>query len=258
VEAPGVVDRATAERVLRRAIELASAETDAVDGAYSAERLVAIGRELGMSERHVLAALHEALAGAPYSPGLLGTRSPVASRVVAGQPAAAAARLGVWLERGDGMRLLRQPAPQLSVYEPRRGFVAAARARIGADADLRECRTLTVMIDGAGQQQSLVRLEARLPRDQLVVAAAASIGGGAGSALAALTWSWPLIGFLPVAVAIGGAGVVAQRRDARRVATALERRLDLLARGDEPPDPVAVVSGALGRLRGFAGRPRKR
>jgi hypothetical protein len=250
------VDRPTAERVIARALELASRDASQRLSGLTPDQLVAIGRELGVEERHVRVALAEVLAGSVFDPGLLGTGAPVATRVVPGEPEVVSLRLAAWLERIDAMRPLRAPGPEIAVYEPKKGLVAAARVRLGQDPDLRECQTLTVSVRPTGEGTSVVRLEARLSRDQVIVGLAIGVGGTIAAAIGGAVFAWPLLIVVPFALALGAGCLVAQRRDARRVAVALERRLDRVARGETPPDTATSVAGALGRLKSLTSKSR--
>jgi hypothetical protein len=257
----GELDRATAERVMARAMELAGAESVGDAGSrrgLTPEQLTAIGAELGIDEGHVRRALAEVLATPPRVRAL--DRSVSAARHIELPPADCERILAAWFEGPDGLRALRRTGPELAIWAPRSGVVAGARYAIaragGADLDLREAKDVRTVIEPVGEDGSVVRLEARVKRDY---AAMAGVVGGGGTVVAvgaaAVLW-WPLVAGIPVALAAGYGFLRAQRSESELVALALERRLDAVGQGREPAVRSASLSAALVRVREVATRAR--
>src|SRR3982751_1237172 len=100
----GELDRATAERGLARARELAGAERAGEPGArrgLTPEQLTAIGAELGIGDVHVRRALAEVLSAPPRVRAL--DRSGAASRHIELPPADCERILTAWFEGPDGL-----------------------------------------------------------------------------------------------------------------------------------------------------------
>src|SRR5690606_34765023 len=103
------IPRAALERVLARATELQSTNTDSPEG-ISEERLVEIGREVGIPAEHLRMALAEERTRSPYAetesgPLLdgLGVVQVSAQRSVNGTPAELLASLDTWMKREEGL-----------------------------------------------------------------------------------------------------------------------------------------------------------
>ena len=252
----GELDRGTAERVMARAMELAGRDLTAGRG-LTPEQLVAIGGELGIEEGHVRQALTEVLSAPPRVRAL--DRSVTAVRHVELAPVDCERLLAVWFEEADGLRALRRTGPELAIWAPRSGFAAATRAAIarasGADLDLRETKVVTTVIEPVGDDSSVVRLEARVKRDNAMMAGIVGVGGVAAASVATVAWMPFALG-IPAALAAGYGFLRAQRHDSEMVAMALERRLDAVGAGHEPPGKGSPLTGAFGRVRTAAGRTR--
>src|SRR5690349_315692 len=200
----GELDRATAERVMARALELAGAASVGEAGdrrGLTPEQLTAIGAELGIDEVHVRRALAEVLAARPAVRAL--DRSVSAARHVDLSPTDCERILAAWFSGPDWLRPLRRTGPELAIWAPRSGLVAGTRAAIaragGADLDLREAKDVTTVIEAVGEDGSLVRLEARVKRDYATMAGIVGGGGTVAAAGAAAALWWPLVAGIPVA-----------------------------------------------------------
>jgi hypothetical protein len=252
----GELDRGTAERVMARAMELAGRDLTVGRG-LTPEQLVAIGAELGIEESHVRQALTEVLSAPPRVRAL--DRSVTAVRHVELAPLDCERLLAAWFEEADGLRALRRTGPELAIWAPRSGVVAGARAAIaragGADLDLREAKDVRTVIEPVGASASVVRMEATVKRDHAVMAGVVGLGGAVAAGAATVVWM-PLALGVPAALAAGYGFLRAQRHDSEMVAMALERRLDVVGAGREPPVKSSTFQDAFGRMRTAAGRAR--
>jgi hypothetical protein len=240
----GEIDRITAERALRRSLELAGGESRGL----TADQLVAIGAELGVPEAQVRRAIAEVIAEGPRRRSI----APIhlrTSRVIELDAVALGALLDRWFTNADGLAVLRRPEPLVVTWEPRRGALAGARTAVeriaGADRVLRDARSIAAAVEPLSEGVSVVRLDATLTRDTVVTAAVIGGAGTVAAVVGGLVWEAPALLGVPVAVGVALTILAAHRRDARRVSVALERRLDALSRAEEPPKPLAGVGDLL-------------
>ena len=249
----GELDRETAERVLRRALQLSGGERSGL----TIDQLVAIGSELGVEEGHVRHALAEVLSEEPTARRSLAPKTLRANRAIEQDASLLARLLEDWFETSDGMRVVRRPSPGHAVWEPRRGGIANARAALvrsaGHDLDLRSANVLTAHVEPVTDGVSVIRLEAEVDRSGAVTAGVVGVGGTVASSVAGVLVWWPYAGFSVIALSIASAVWEGHRRQLRRIQIALERRLDQVATGAPPPQPLASVTKMFGKL-----RPKKR
>lgn len=255
VSEPGRIDRATAEAVLRRALERSTPDAVAEPEGLTPEQLVAIGSELGVGEDAIRAALGDVLGGAPAmrGGGLLGPRGVVARRSVPADADETAQRVAGWLDQADCLRLVGSAPGGRSVWEPRKGLLGELRSverqLRGEPAELRRARQVQVGLQSLDDETTIVLLDAELGRERPLV----GLGLGAGcavviAALASFTTLLLLV-LAPLVIAGGLAiGVAAQRAEARRMGRAVERRLDAVARAAPPPTATGSMAAAAREL----------
>jgi hypothetical protein len=233
-------DPAQLELILKRAAELQTSERD-MTGSMSSEEVLALGRDVGIPERHLRQAMLEVSARVPEPApqGLLdqvmGAAEVRASRVVRGDPRLIEAELVRYLDQEEAFRVLRQTEGLIS-WEPLGGWQGAMR-RVGSRAFMlqradRIVATVTSVEPGLCQ----VSLDAVI-REYRKAFVGGSIGMGsvgvaATAVLAALGALWPLL-LIPVPVTFGVAWLITKqfRPVMERTQLGLECALDHLERG---------------------------
>src|SRR5215210_5435276 len=113
-----VVSRAGLERVLARAAELQTASGDDAERpeTLTEAQIEELGKEVGLSPQHVRQALAEerahiqplATSGAGIGYQLFGVDRIAAHRVVKGRPDRILAALDKWMQREEGLKVMRQ------------------------------------------------------------------------------------------------------------------------------------------------------
>lgn len=236
---PGLSPDAAA-RALRRAVARRVDPEDLIP----LEELLAVGREIGVTDADVAAAVAvERAGGDPSPPGGLRDRvtgPPAAVTVrVAGIPRGdLEARLADWLRAGHCMHPVRRD-PAGAEWVPDDGLAAAVRrqmrAAIGAPA-LRDVRVVRYRLGVAGDL-SAVRLEAEAGSREAAEAGAAVFGvaGLAGGVVLAVVASPLALALAPVGLAAGAALLVGRRRRVDAVQRAMEGLADAVVHGDSPP-----------------------
>ncbi len=126
---PGI-DRPALERILQRAAELQAGEHD-TGHAMSPDEVLAIGREVGIPDRHLQQALLEErirIDAGPAGPWerVAGPATVYAQRAVPGDPDRTERSLVRWVEQNELFCIQRQQ-PGRIVWEPVGGFAAAVR-----------------------------------------------------------------------------------------------------------------------------------
>lgn len=246
---PAGIDRPALERILQRAAELHAAERDTGHD-LSSDEVLALGREVGIPDRHLQQALLEErvrVVEAPAGPWdrLGGSASVMAQRSVPGSAEQTERSLLAWVEQNELLCVQRQQ-PGRIVWEPL-GGVAAALRRSGAALRskrpfmLSRADTVSATIVPLGPERSHVALSASARR-----ARAALVGGGAaiaGSGVAGTGLLVLLGALLPAAIVVIPVGLVAGYATARRYRGArdrihlgLERALDFLEHGATRPE----------------------
>jgi hypothetical protein len=257
----GRLDRAAAERVLRRAIELqgeAAAGAEALDEA----QVVAIAAELGIEARHVERALAEERTGVGSHPRggaaswLTGPSVADVRGVVRRDASAVEAALHERLERSEGLRLVRR-AGGVAVYDRRTDAAARAIGGLGSlaghDRRLRGARRVQVAVARADAGMAAVRATAEPATSRAACAGTSGLLAGGGVAVGvagALAAAPALLVAAPAGVVAGAAVLAARRRGLRRLADGLADTLAAVESGDRAPSPLDTLRGGLGRLAG--------
>ena len=261
-------DRDGAQRVLRRAIELADREalSSAVDG-ISEQALVEAAEELGMDARSVRRAAAEERLGVLQGETrtidrVAGPAVVSATRVVA-LPAADLFEIAdQWLRRHGVVRRRRFDAASLVAEYTRRSDPVAGLQRtartVRGHEHLGRVRRLRVVVQPVDPHRSVVALVADLELERTVAVAGGSTVAGAGStvavveALSGAPWLW--LG-VPASLA-AGVGVLRWRaRGVPDVELALQGVLDRVAEVDGTGP--GVLADVRDRLLSGLGRPRR-
>lgn len=259
---PARIDRATFERVLQRASEIQSHGHD-VGESLSEEEVLALGREVGISEIHLRQALlEEQTRGLADEPSgtldrALAPATLVAERVVQGDQDTVAAALSGWFEKQE-LLVVQRTVPGRVHWEPLSTFAGAMR-RIGAAFDpkrgkpyLDRAQLVTAVITPLEDGYCHVTLMATLRGTRTgYVAGGASIGavGLAGGGLAVILGAPMVVLGVAAVPAFGFGWLVARlyRPIAERARLGLLRALDQLERRPSLPPPAAPRSRALAR-----------
>lgn len=252
-------DRAAAERVLRRAIELHDAQWDDRDDLRLDEAVLReAAEELGVDPATVRQAAAEerlgVLVGSPHrGDRLVGPGRLVATRIVELGADAALERADLWLRKVDAFRRRRRGAR--SAEYSRRGDVVAAVQRgartLAGHEGVSALRTLTVMVEPVGDHHAVLALVADLERQrrQTVVAGGSVAAGGtaaaSSAALIATPYWWLAV---PGSLAAGAGLLRARARGLGDVQTSLDGLADWIA-SDQPLPSVlgGVGPSAVGR-----------
>jgi hypothetical protein len=245
---PARVDRATLERVLKRATELQANARDIGEG-LSEEEILALGKDVGIPDQYLRQALlEERMHGeAPAPEGmmdrLLGRAELAAERVVQGSEEEVSKAITRWLEKQEHLVVQRATIGRIS-YEPMEPFARGMR-RIGAMFGgsrtrpyLDNVELVTAVITPLESGFCHVRLGASLRKSRSGhfggMAALAFAGVTSGAIMVVLN-APPLAGLIPVLPA-GLASLAVARHYAplvQRTQLGLERVLDDLER--HPP-----------------------
>jgi hypothetical protein len=260
-------DRDAAQRVLRRAVELAERDlvSDRPD-VVSETALVEAAEELGMDARVIRRAAAEERLGVLSDGGrrldrVAGTAVVSATRVVDLPASQVLVAADQWLRR-SGLRRRRLDHAGLSADFVRRGDPVAATQRAVRSVSGREhlgrIRQLRVVAQPVDEHRSVVALVADLSAERagVVVGGSALAGlGTIGSAALELTDGrdvWPLLG-IPASVAAGYGVVRLRSRTVPGVELALQGVLDRVADPDPVPHRLTEVRdrvlGGLDRVR---------
>lgn len=259
-------DRDGAERVLRRAIELATREqAPQVADVVSEQALVEAAEELGVEVSAVRrAAAEERLGVLEGDPTLVdrvaGPASVGATRLVDGAAPAVLEQVDVWLRRSGTLRRRRlDPTRHLADYARRSDAVAGlqrtARSVAGRER-LSRVRRLQVVVQPADDGRCVVALIADLEVERTVAVVGGSSVAGVGSSVSvieattATPWWW--LG-VPASLALGLGLLRARARAVPDVETELQGVLDRVVAGELP---TGVLGEARARLMGGLGRRR--
>jgi len=255
------LDRAAADRVLRRAVELQGA-AEAGAETFDEARLVAIAAELGIEPRHVARALAEEQAGAGAAPHrgvaswLTGPALADVRGVVRLDATAVEAALHERLERSEGLRLVRR-AGGVAVYDRRTDATARAIGGLGSlaghDRRLRGARRVQAAVARADAGLAAVRVTAEPATSRGACAATAALLAGSGIALAAagaLAAAPALLVAAPLGVCAAAVALAGRRRTLRRLGDGLGDTLAAVEAGGRAPSPLDALRGGLGRLAG--------
>lgn len=167
-----VIPRAALERVLARATELQSTNTEAPEG-LSEERLLEIGREVGIPAEHLRLALAEERSRSPFAEvekgpmlNALGTVQVSAQRSVPGTSADLLASIDGWMKREEGLDTNRRSSNRLS-WVPRNGplsFIYNAVGRNGRSMELLRTDEVSATVTTIDAARAVVRFDADMSK----------------------------------------------------------------------------------------------
>ncbi len=242
------LDRAALDRVLGRAAELAVSSPEGLES-LTEERVIEIGKEVGIAESHLRQALAEERTRlvVPEEPGIVaqyfGAGRASASRTVRGKPDAVLAALDRWMLNEECLQVKRR-FPDRITWEARRDLVGNIKRGFnlgGRGYSLSKAAEVGATVVAVDDGRSLVRLDADLepPRRGTVlwstVTAGMSAASGAGLAAVALVANVPLaigaaVGGVIALSGFAGAAAIAKahRKLVARAQLALDQVLDQL------------------------------
>ena len=263
---PRDFDRDAAERVLRRAVELAEDNdpTGGADHGISEQALIEAAEELGVDVAVVRRAAVEERMGLlvqahRFGDALVGPGALTVHRVVPGEPAEVLDRLDVWLRKLSSLRRQRRDA--VSASYARRSDVAArlqhtARSISGSE-DIRRVRRLSAVCTPVDTGSTMVVLRADLQLERHVAVASGAGVAGLGSTVAvaeALTFSpWLWLG-VPASIAAGTGVLIARSHGVPDVEASLQGVVDKVSSGEVPG---SVLGGVTDRVMRNMGRSRR-
>lgn len=254
---PVRLERDAVERVLKRAVELQAARRAPADALGEAD-LLDVAREMGIEPQHLKRALAEERAGlgeASARPALgdrlFGPGRLAAGRPVGGEPGQLLEAATQWLERQEGLRIVRRLPAGLSA-ERDRSALGWMRARLGlarGTGRLREADEVELRVQELSAEEALVTLEADVSsvRNQTAL----TLGSCAVLVVAAVSLAFPY-GAPALLLALPGLlGAAASRAFAdgrlRRISRGLEGTLDAL---ELRPERRAENDPVLGAIEG--------
>lgn len=251
------LDRAALDRVLGRAAELAVASSESLES-LSEERVMEIGKEVGIPEAHLRQALAEERTRlvVPEEPGIVaqyfGSATASSTRTVRGRPETVLAALDRWMQNEECLQVKRR-FPDRITWEARRDLVGNIKRGFnlgGRGYALSRAAEVGATVIPVDAERTLVRLDADLepPRRKTVVATtlagAGSLAGGGIIAAVILVLNFPLAiaalggGALALTGMAGSAAVAkAHRRLVARAQLALDQVLDQIEHGSMTPKP---------------------
>lgn len=236
-------DREAAERILRRAVELA----DGIEGYHtpgiSEEALREAAEELGMDGGTVVRAAAEERLGMLSEQGrradrFVGPAEVSAVRVFEGSAGEALDRIDEWLRHVGAFRRQRRVG-NMAEYtrrtDPVAGVQRSVRSVLGHEA-LSGVRRLRVVGQPIGDDRVIVAMIADLEMQRTAAlfggGSVATVGIGASAIEAALVTPWLWLG-VPASAAVGLGIMVGRSRSLGNVAVAMEGVLESIA-GVEP------------------------
>ena len=219
-----VVSRAALERVLARAAELqdASGEEAERPETLTEAQLEELAKEVGLAPRHVRQALAEerariqpiASSGTGVGYQLFGVDRVGAQRVIRGKPDRILAALDRWMQRDEGLKVMRQRSDFI-IWEPSRGIFETVRRALGSgDYALVRANEVSASVVPVDEEFSVVRLEALFGSLRSEMGSRTILGtvfAAAGSGVALV-----LNVMVPVAIIPGVAVAAASYYSARR------------------------------------------
>lgn len=252
---PSRIDRATFDRVLRRAAELQTSGHDVGEAGMTEEEVLALGQEVGLPAAQLRQALMEERARATplADPGfldrLIAPAEFQAERVVQGTPELVAAALTRWLEYHEHLVPQRAAIDRIT-FEPMHSFAGAMR-RATAIFDpargkpyLDKADLVSAVITPLEEGFSHVTLGVTLRKRR-----ASFVGGGtalasfglAGAAIVSAIGGVSVVPLIPLVAGAGLGWVTARgyRPTAARARIGLERALDALEQ-----NPMLQVSAS--------------
>ena len=258
-----VVSRAALERVLARAAELQNAsgeETAQHPDSLTESQVEEVAKEVGLSSQFIRQALAEerariepiAMTGSGLGYQLFGVDRVGAQRVVRGKPERILAALDSWMQKEEGLKVMRQ-RPDFIIWEPSQGLFDKVRRALGTgDFSLIRANEVTATVAPVDDEFSVVRLEAvfaslRAEKGSQVVFG--TVGGGALTVVALIANVMVPVAIVP-AIIVPAATYFGSRRShqhsLQRAVIALEQALDRLERGDrQRPSLLNLIEAAL-------------
>ncbi len=251
------LDRAALDRVLGRAAELAVSSSDSLES-LTEERVIEIGREVGIPESHLRQALAEERTRLvlPEEPGIVaqyfGSATASATRTVRGKPDAVLASLDKWMQNEECLQVKRR-FPDRITWEARRDLVGNIKRGFnlgGRGYALTRAAEVGATVVAVDAERTLVHLDADLepPRRGTVawsiVTATFGAAGGATLASVGIVLGFPLViaalggGLVAISGMAGAAGIAkAHRKLIARAQLALDQVLDQIEHGMSPKPP---------------------
>lgn len=246
------LDADAAQRVLRRANELAGRGDQLVDG-YQPEAIISAALEVGIPERVARESLAiERLGPAPDShrgDGAFGSATVWEQRVVALPSDVVLGLLDEWLVNGHHLRRLSRSAEELECSH-RDDLVAGVRRRLSGlvgEGRLARARSVRASVRPIDEQHTVVRVVVDRGfhrRAALLGGWTLGVGGVSLVVVGALVAAPLLLIAVPVAV-VGGGLIWSSRRQSERFARELMRLFDAVA---QSRPPRGIVSGVRRRL----------
>ena len=256
------MSRSALERVLARAAELQDAsgtESDRPETLTEAQ-IEDLGKEVGLSPQHIRQALAEERAriqpavavGTGIGYQMFGVDRVGAQRVVRGKPERVLAALDRWMQREEGLKVMRQ-RPDFIIWEPSRGIFESVRRVFGSgDFALVRSNEVTATVVPVDDEFSLVRMEATFTalRSEMVSRTIiGSVFGGAGTVICLVLGVMTPVAVAPVVLMSAGSyysGRRTQQHSVHRATLALEQALDRLERGESgQPSLLRMIESAL-------------
>ena len=258
-----LVSRQALERVLARAAELQNAAGDAraeQSESLTETQVEELAKEVGLSPQHVRQALAEerariqpvAIVGSGIGYELFGLDRVGAQRVVRGKPERILAALDAWMQKEEGLKVMRQ-RPDFIIWEPSQGLFDKVRRALGpGDYALIRANEVTATVVAVDDEFTVVRLEAvfaSMRGEKMAQTLAGGVLGAAGTTIAIVLNVMVPLAIVPVVV-IPAASWYASRRShlhaIQRASIALEQALDRIERGDKQrPSLLNLIEAAL-------------
>lgn len=239
-----LLDRAAIERIIRRAAELQAGEKDLSEG-LSEEDLIALGKEVGIPERHLRQALLEERSRVELTAGrgllsrLMGPQKVTVSRAIARGPKEVEPDLHRWMSEGELLQVKRRFGRQVT-WEAQQGAFATLRRAFRAGGrryTLARAREVSGEVVELEAGRCFVQLGVDLSHNAAQYLAGAFAVLGAGALLSALGLTLGVL--LPVAIAPGILAVPiawaiarSRRRKVEEFQVAAEQVLDRLEHGE--------------------------
>ncbi len=198
------------DAVIRRAAELASADSDPGDGGLTEAELFRIAREVGLNERHVRLALSEVRSGRSVGGALDRVFGPSflrAARVVPGTPKELATKLDDFFAGTQLLQPVRR-GPQVLQYRPALDWasqIARAASFTSRKYYVASAKSVEVHLEAVDEASTLVELLVE-PGTRNDSVGGAAVGGGTGGVGAGIGIGFAVVasgGALAVAIPIG-------------------------------------------------------
>ena len=259
-EVPVAIDRAAADRILARALELQSSTSIDPEGGLTEAQLLALASEVGLDPINLRQALAEERTRVEATPehGLLaslyGRAGVSAQRTVRGTPSQVLKALDDWMQRQEGLSPQRYLGERI-VWETSKGLLGSFRRAVsGRGHALLRTTNVGATAIALDDNRVLVRLDASMAGHRSAMAKQSiglTVAGVAvGTVLAVL--HFPILLSILTSAIIAGGGYAAMRSSHRDTVTraqlGLEQVLDRLERGEagRPPSLISMLATAVG------------